>query len=166
MYYILILLLLSGLLHAEESTWKVQAVSVDYDTKKINLLQNVHIQHNFGILHCQKAVITLAPREPEKKKMEAEKIFMQNDVQIELKDGTLLYCDEGEIDCITLEGVFFAKEPRKVIYISFHEEDGKKIPIKTSSQAMKIKMKKNEGSYEIADFHGNDTVTIEFDTRK
>jgi hypothetical protein len=171
MYYpisLLVFLLMPLQVYGEK--WNVQAASVDYDRKKIHLSQNVCIQHSFGTLRCQRAEVFLLPIAQESKRVEPEKIVLKNDVHIELKDGSQLHCDEGEIDCKTLEGSFLAKPPRKVVYISMHEEDGKTYPVTTSSHAMKITMKKREekgtAHYEIANFQGSDAVTIEFDEKR
>ncbi len=144
---------------------QLEANDVDYDGKKIRLAGAVRIDHSFGELLCHKAVILLK-NTPEGKKMVPERILLDGEVEVHLRDGSTLTAGEADLDCSTLEAIFTAQLPVKVVYITSPEDGVKGIPMKASSRAMRVKMKKEGESgsseYYLSDIQGEDSVTIEY----
>lgn len=139
---------------------------MEYDGGKIRLVGDVFIENHLGQIFCDKAVLHLAATggQPLAKGLSPETIWMQGNVKIKLPDGATLTSSEADINCIDLEGVFTAVAPDRVVYIT-HMHDGKqKIPVKTLSNAMRLRLKKAEGSsqYEVSDVKGEGSVAIEY----
>ena len=137
-----------------------------YDGKKIHLDGEVFIEHHFGLISCDKADLLLSTAQPEResKNLTPEKILLCGHVQIELQDGSHLTANEADINCLDLEGYFTAIDPDKVVYTTYFSEGGNKMPVITSSRAMRLKMKKEEGSsqYVFSDMQGEGAVSIEY----
>ena len=141
---------------------QIEANDVDYDGKKIRLAGAVRIEHSFGELYCQKAVVLLAQKDPEKR-ASPDRILLEGDVKVILRNGAHLTSQEADLDCNTLEAVFTATPPTKVVYVTAPTEGIQNTPMKASSRAMRVKMKKNESSeYAISDLQGEDAVMIEY----
>jgi lipopolysaccharide assembly outer membrane protein LptD (OstA) len=144
---------------------EIKAKDVDYDGKRICLTGDVRIEHRFGKLVCDKAIIfLLQSKDDDEKSFTPEYITLEGNVKAELKDGSTLTSQLAEINCNTLEGVFTAANPEKVIYIANMQEGSKTVPVKTSSSAMRIRMKKKENSseYVFSDLQGEGSVSIEY----
>ncbi len=148
-------------LHAGPMT-HIEAHQVDYDGKQIHLVGKVHLSHEFGEITCAKAAVLLMPEQHQS--LTPQRILLQEDVCIKLKDGSQIESDEADIDCQRLEGVFTAAEPKKVMYCTFLQEGKGQVPVKASSRAMKVAMKKSETSstYEIRDVQAEGAVQIEY----
>jgi hypothetical protein len=145
---------------------QLEANDVDYDGKKIRLAGSVRIDHPFGELCCEKAVLLLAEGSETSKKMIPERILLEGQVHVLLQDGSSLVSDEADLDCKTLEAVFTATLPTKVIYTTSKDGGVNGIPIRASSRALRVKMKKdvasNSSEYALSDVQGEDAVTIEY----
>lgn len=143
----------------------IHARDVEYDGTKIRLAGDVFIENHLGQIFCDKATLQLpSGDESMVKGLSPENIWLQGHVKIKLPDGASLTANEADINCIELEGLFTAIPPDKVIYIT-HMQDGKqRIPVKTSSNAMRLKLKRVEDSsqYEISDVKGEGSVAIEY----
>ena len=153
----------------------VKAKDVRFDGKKIILTGDVIIEGRLGIIHCEKAELFLPDFSESSNSdknassatspaLSPERILLQNSVTFELTDGSRLTSDEADINCIDLEGVFSAKPPHKVVYVAYVEEEGVRVPVKTTSTIMRVKMKKDEKSsaYVLSDVQGEGAVTIEY----
>ena len=153
-----------------KSISEIKADDIDYNGKKICLAGSVRIDHHLGMLHCDKAELVLLDGHKEVKNAgpaptsAPERIILQHNVQLEMKNGSSLVADHADINCLELEGVFTAALPHKVVYTTYLEEEGKRVPVITSSQTMRIKMKKDEktAQYVLSDIQGEGAVTIEY----
>jgi len=165
-FFWVIFLFVQPLYAADFPLKEIKASTVDYDGKRVHLAGAVEIHHRFGKLFCNKAIILLSQNSSEQKQMIASQILLFGNVKVYLQDGTILLSDEADINCKTLEGLFRSKEPSKVMYSTFLHDAGKKIPMKATAKAMRVKMKKVEeaGSteYVFTDIHGEDAVSIEY----
>ncbi|MBS0655742.1 MAG: hypothetical protein JSR46_08190 [Verrucomicrobia bacterium] len=144
----------------------LEAGDVDYDGKKITLVGAVHLTHQFGAIACDKAVIILPEREGEAKMLlTPQKILLYGNVNVQLRDGSTISSEEADINCPTLEGVFTANPPLKVVYSTLMVDGKETIPVKASSRAMRVIMKKSEGpnsSYVVHDMQAEGSVQIEY----
>lgn len=143
----------------------LEAGDVDYDGKKINLVGAVKLTHQFGAIACDKAVLLLPEREAEAKMLSPERILLYGNVYAQLRDGSTIASEEADIYCPTLEGVFTATPPQKVVYSTLMVDGKETIPVKASSRAMKVIMKKSDGpnsSYIVHDMQAEGSVTIEY----
>ncbi len=142
------------------SRTKIEADSADYDGKKIRMCGKVFLQHEFGNIRCDKGVMLM--KEGSDKRIDPERIMLYGSVEMVLKDGSILKADEADIHCTTLEGVFTAEAPNKVSYFTRIEEEGKTCPVKTTSRAMRIIMKRENQEYVIHDLQAEGAVNIEY----
>lgn len=150
-------------LHAVNKTG-IEANSADYNGKQISMAGSVYIQHEFGNIRCEKGVMLMKPTS--EKRLDPDRIILSGAVEVVLHDGSVLTSDEADIDCKTLEGVFTAQAPQKVVYITRVEEEGNSVPVKTMSRAMRVIMKKEQNneksSYVIQDIQAEGAVNIEY----
>lgn len=145
----------------------IKAQDANYNGKTIVLIGDVSIDHQFGKLYCDKATLLLQPADAaEGRNFAPEKILLEGKVRAELQNGNSLNAQFAEIDCLTLEGVFTAQEPEKVVCVTFIEgkNDDKKTPVRTSSQSMRVKMVKAEktAEYVFSELKGEGKVSIEY----
>ncbi|MCE5293510.1 MAG: hypothetical protein LLF94_02710 [Chlamydiales bacterium] len=165
MRLLLLFLLLCGSLHAKTS---IQADSADYDGKKIRMAGGVRIQHEFGNIACDKGVMLM--KEAPEVRLDLDRIMLNGSIELILHDGSVLTAEEADINCKTLEGVFTATEPNKVIYLTRVEEDGQAIPVKTMSRSMRVTMKREQNGsgsqYVIQDVQALGAVNIEYQQEK
>jgi len=141
----------------------LEADIVDYDSKKIRLNGHVHIVHQFGEIRCSKAVLLFDAEGQDK--LSPSRILLDQDVSMVLKDGSLITSDEADIDCKTLVGVFVCTPPSKVSYLTRVVDHNEAVPVKATSRAMRILMKKTSGpkpEYVVADVQGEGAVSIEY----
>jgi hypothetical protein len=143
---------------------ELKARDVGYDGRKIRLTGEVSIDHRLGLITCDKAELLMPEESVTGKSLTPERIFLQKGVKLVLKDGSTLSSDDADINCLDLSGVFTADAPNKVVYTTFVEEDGKKLPVITSSRAMHITMKKDENTaqYVLSDIQGEGAVSIQY----
>ena len=144
----------------------LEANSVDFDGDQIRLGTNVHIEHTFGKIRCDKACIMLEEQLPSKKKV-PRTIFLEGNVQIDLKNDSSIVSDKAEIDCKTLQGIFTVTDSEKVIYTTQSNDKGAATLMRTTSKSLQVTMKKvaEEGRkavYSIQDIQGQDADRIEY----
>ena len=162
MILLIIFLLLGNSLYADAVT-QIEAQAADYDGKKIRLSGGVHIMHEFGEISCDRGVMLLT--ENMAKRATPGRILLYGAVEIKLHDGSILTSEEADINCQTLEGVFTAQAPQKVIYLTRLSEGDRTVPVKTISRAMRVHMKKSDGpksEYIIRDVQAEGAVNIEY----
>jgi hypothetical protein len=143
----------------------IEASQVDFDGKKIRLAGDVHINHQFGEIRCEKGVLLLDEQRVQDKKHMPSRILLSGSVEIKLKDGSVLTSDEADIDCKNLEGVFSSTPPNKVTYLTLFLEQGKTVPVKALSRAMRVLMKKSDGpksEYVVSDVQGIGAVSVQY----
>jgi len=144
---------------------KIRAKDVHYTGDEIHLTGEVNIDHKFGEIFCNKAVV-FAAHSPAgvSSSFNAEKIDLFGDVIINLKDGSSIHSDTAFLNCITLEGVFNANAPNQVVWLTHMQDQDKKVPVKTSSSSLKVKMKKGENGdeYAFSELKGEGAVCIEY----
>jgi len=141
---------------------EIEANKAEYDGDKIRLTGNVHIEHDFGEIHCDRGVMLMAKGQ---KRYAPERILLNDNVHVKLKDGSILTSEEADIDCQTLVGLFTAKAPQKVEYLTLMLEGDKTFPVKATSRAMRVMMKKQEipkSEYVIQDVQAEGAVNIEY----
>lgn len=143
----------------------IEANDIDYDGKKIRLTGAVQLNHQFGDIACDKAVLLLSENDTEVKMMTPQRVLLYGSVYVKLRDGSIIVSEEADIHCPTLEGIFTANPPQKVVYTTFMIDGKDTIPVKASSRAMKVIMKKSDGpnsSYVVNDMQAEGSVTIEY----
>lgn len=147
----------------------IEADQADYDGKKICMNGNVHIQHDFADITCDKGVMLMD--EASEKHLSPQRILLYGSVKAILHDGSILTSEEADINCQTLEGVFTASAPQKVIYRTRVEDGQETAAVKTMSRAMRVLMKKQkeEGEkshYVVSDMQAEGAVNIEYELDK
>lgn len=163
--FILLSVQSTTLLFAAPKT-SIEADNADYDGKKIRMVGAVHIQHEFGNITCDKGVLLM--KESSEKRVDPDRILLDGAVSVVLHDGSVLTSDEADINCETLEGVFTAIAPQKVVYITRVEEGDNAVPVKTMSRCMRVTMKKQAGQegqkaqYVVQDVQAEGAVNIEY----
>jgi hypothetical protein len=166
-YAFLIVLLVS--LHSLEGTGlpllpvqQVDAEEMKFENHTLSLTGNVKIVHDFGTISCQEGTLFLPDEKKEADISFVEKIFFRGNVHIKLSDGSELLADEGDIDCSILEGIFRARPPQKVIYISYAADGKERIPVKATSRIITAKITKGPLGYTLGSIRGEGAVNIEY----
>ena len=158
---------------------KLVADDVDYDCKRMILAGSVFLDHAFGTIACDKAVLIFA-QEQENGTDQAvaamptggfsPKILeLHGNVFIALKDGTTLSSDDAEIQCATMEGVFTSNKPNKVYYTTSVQEGTAASKLRAESQAIRLKMTKVGGDnpqYAFTDMQSEGAMNIEYEIQK
>lgn len=140
----------------------IEADSIDYSGKTITLIGNVQLIHNLGNLQCDRGILYLSAAKEANQEIPIDTIFLQGNVHIRYSDGSDLTCDEADINCQTLEGIFTANPPSKVVYSSFAQEKDHKIPIRASGKILKGSIIKSPQGYTLSSLKGEGAVAIEY----
>ena len=163
-----VVLLITPVFAAEKTS--IEADNADYDGKKIRMVGAVRINHEFGNITCDKGVLLM--NDVSEKRLDPERIILEGSVRVVLHDGSILTSDEADINCYSLEGVFVATAPNKVVYVTRVEEGDKAVPVKTMSRSMRVTMKKQAGKagqktqYVVDDVQADGAVNIEYQQEK
>ena len=172
---LLCVLCVAAAVGAEEATpvMKLRAEDVNFDGKQVHLAGSVYVEHTFGKLECEKAVLILEEKQQVGSAIARgfypTRILLEGAVQVELHDGSSLTADDADIDCAKLEGVFTSDLSRKVVYISYVQEGFWRSKVKAESRALRLKMKRGEGKnplYTFTDLHSEEAVHIEYESQK
>jgi lipopolysaccharide export system protein LptA len=139
--FILTCLWLSGKSSAEESM-KIQSGEATYNGTEISLIGNVVVEHQLGTIKARR--LTVLPKTYPHKKMMFSFLKMEEDIQLDLKEGGQFRCQSGEIDEKELKGTFKgnATDPQ-VVYIdpclNKHAKEAS-IPIEIQSLQMQVQL--------------------------
>jgi hypothetical protein len=139
----------------------IEAEHIDFNEKTIHMVGNVKVDHEFGMIRCQEATLLLRQEKKEGETLPVDRILLKENVSIDFSEGHTLLSDEGDIDCLTLEGIFLAEPSRVVTYISYSENGPLKTPLKATSKALKGKITKTPQGYELTALKGEGAVHIE-----
>lgn len=139
----------------------IEAEHIDFNEKKIHLVGNVKVDHEFGMIRCQEATLLLRQDKKEGETLPVERILLKDKVSIDFSNGHTLLSDEGDIDCATLEGIFLATSSTVVTYLSHSENGPLKTPLKATSKALKGKIAKTPQGYQLTELKGEGAVHIE-----
>lgn len=147
---------------------EICADDIDFNGKKMYLTGNVRLTHTFGSLWCDRATLFLAKEHMgDLKHSMPEKILLEDHVKVVMKDASVLTADYAEIYCETQEALFTAKAPNKVEYkTTVAEDEGKRVPIKTTAERIRLKLKKEKSEYVIEDLQGEGAVCIEYQNQE
>jgi hypothetical protein len=139
----------------------IEAEHIDFNEKTIHMIGNVKVDHEVGVIRCQEATLILRQEKKEGETLPVDRILLKENVSIDFSQGHTLLSDEGEIDCQTLEGFFWATSPHVVTYLSCSEDGPLKMPLKATSKALKGKITKTPQGYELTALRGEGAVHIE-----
>ncbi len=162
---IVTLLLMVSFCFAEEmKIEQIESDQIEYKGKKLILTGHVHVLYTFGSIHCDKASLDIAKGKALGAGIGADMINLEGNVVINFPDGDKLEADKADLNCVAMEGVFYADEPKKVTYYTTMDQGTVKAPIKASSKKLRAKLsKEGEGSgYHLADLQGEGSVFIEY----
>jgi hypothetical protein len=140
----------------------VEAEHVDFDEKTVHLVGRVKVVHDFGILCCNEAMLILPQGKQADEQPAVQQIFLKGNVSVDFTDGGRLTSDEGEIDCRTLEGTFFAEPPEKVVYKGYAIDKNRRVPIRATGRALKALIAKTPEGYALSSLRGEGAVNIEY----
>lgn len=141
---------------------QVEADTIDFNEKILTLTGNVSVTHEIGIIHCNTGLLHLNNTKAPTNDLAVQTIFLHENVIIDLSDGSQLRSDEGQLDCLTMEGIFTSHPPAKVVYLSYAQDSHKKIPIRASSRILKAKIIKTPQGYTLSSLKGEGATTIEY----
>lgn len=142
--------LLFSALQAQESSFlqKEDAMIVNsgeaqYDGKEIVLVGQVVVQHSLGQISARRLSVLPSINKDNKNKFGFIKI--SEDVQIQLKGGGELYCQQAEVDYVKLQGIFLGNEIQPdVVYLNRGEEKGEnqriRPPLEIKSSQMNLEL--------------------------
>jgi hypothetical protein len=140
----------------------VEAEHIDFDEKTVHLVGNVKVINDFGTLHCNEATLVLPQGKQADDQPAVQEIFLKGAVVVDFTDGSKMMANEGEIDCRTLEGTFFAEPPEKVVYQGYTMDKDRKIPIRATGRALKAVIAKTPDGFSLASLRGEGAVNIEY----
>ncbi len=140
----------------------VEAEHVDYDEKHLHLVGNVRVEHDFGIMKCHECTLLLRQEKKEGEAMPLDHIFLKEDVCIDFSDGSRLQCDEGTINCGSLNGIFTSTDPRKVVYTTFMANGSTRTPVTATSRTLHASITKTEDGYALKRLQGEGAVNIAY----
>jgi hypothetical protein len=141
---------------------QVEAEHVNLEDKTLHLVGHVKVVHEIGIIRCDESTLVLPQEKKEGESIAVNTIFLKGNVVIDFSDGSHLLADEGEIDCLALEGTFIAIPPAKVTYTSFATDDHQRIPVRATGRALKAKITKTSVGYSLTSMRGEGAVNIEY----
>lgn len=126
------LFLLFSSLQAEESSYfqkddsmVVNSGEAQYDGKEIILVGQVVVQHSLGQISARR--LSAQPSGDKDKKSKIGLLKISDHVEIALKGGGELHCEQAEVDFAKMQGVFLGNsEMPDVIYFNKDEVKGEK----------------------------------------
>ena len=140
----------------------VEAEHVEFDEKTVHLVGHVRVVNNFGTLCCNEATLTLPQGKQADEGPAVKEIFLKGAVCVDFTDGSQVTADEGEIDCRTLEGTFFAEPPEKVVYKGFAADKDRRVPIRATGRALRATIAKTAEGFSLSSLRGEGAVNIEY----
>ena len=141
---------------------QVEAEHVNLEDKTLHLVGHVKVVHEIGVLHCDESTLLMPQEKKEGENIAVNTILLKGKVVIDFTDGSHLFADEGEIDCRTLEGIFIAYPPEKVLYTAFATDDHQRIPVRATGRALRAKITKTPLGYSLTSMRGEGAVNIEY----
>ena len=141
----------------------VEAESIEFHNKEISLRGDVSVKYDMGLIRCDQAIVTLSEKSKDGSTLSPEKIDLFGHVAIDFSDGSTLSSEKGELFCMKREAVFYGSPTEKVVYISYCDEEGKKVPVKASGKKITARIVKDPaGTTSLSDIRGEGAVTIEY----
>lgn len=111
---------------------EIESGKADYREKEVILSDNAIAQHPLGRMSAKQITI-LAPL-----------LTMEGHVLINLKDGSMLTCDQADINYAGLKGSFYSIEPGEVVYtdnkLSGQPTHSQSVPLVIRSRQMDMEM--------------------------
>lgn len=162
---ILACLLFSSICLAQEmDIEQIESDQIEYKGKKLLLTGHVHVRYTFGSVLCDKASLDITKGNALSGGMGTDMIMLEGNVIINFPDGDRLEADKADLNCVTMEGVFTAEDPKKVTYLTSMGQGNDKAPIKASSKKLRAKLtKQGDGAgYHLSDLQGEGAVFIEY----
>lgn len=140
----------------------IEAEHIDFNEKTIHLVGGVKVVHEFGIIQCQEAILSLHQEKKASETLPVDHILLKTSVIIDFSKGSRLFADEGDINCSTLEGTFLSEPPNKVVYFSLSSvEEPSATSFKATSSALQAKITKTPHGYELSSLKGEGAVRVE-----
>jgi hypothetical protein len=136
-------------LHAKEPIFEngdsllVNSGEAQYDGKEIVLVGQVVVQHGLGQISAHR--LSLLPSSLQDKKSKFGFLKINDDVQLELRGGGKLYCQQAEVDYAKMQGIFLGNvDQPDVTYLNTGEGDDpsqeKRRPIEVKSCQMTLEL--------------------------
>ena len=140
----------------------VEAEHIDFDEKTVHLSGCVKVVNDFGTLCCNEATLVLPQGKEADAQPAVQEIFLKGAVSVDFTDGSRITADEGEIDCRTLVGTFFAEPPEKVVYKGYTVDKDRRIPVRATGRALKATIAKTSEGFSLSSLRGEGAVNIEY----
>lgn len=132
-----------GALLDKDDSMVVNSGEAQYDGKEIVLVGQVVVQHGLGKISARR--LALLPSADPDKKTKFALLKISDDVQLELKGGGSLFCQQAEVDYTKMQGIFLGNgESPDVTYLNTGESkesqpDGKP-PLEVKSLLMTLEL--------------------------
>lgn len=123
----------------------VNSGEAQYDGKEIILVGDVVVQHGLGLISAHR--LSVQPSLENDKKNKFGLLKMSDQVQIILKDGGELHCQQAEVDYAKMQGIFSGNQekPGVAYFLSSTEKEanqGLKVPLEINSLEMILNLKR------------------------
>ena len=148
--YFLLLTCLS--LHANESPMVIDSALAQYNGDKIILSGQVSIEHALGKILANQIEITPDPS----KKFKPKNLQLNEAVNVQFNDGSILTCTQAQIDCDQLSGQFQGN----VEYTEATKPNN--APLRLKSEAMEVQLGSHENKINIEQAKAHRNVQIDF----
>lgn len=112
----------------KEDSMVVNSGEAEYDGKEIILTGQVVVQHSLGQISTRR--LSVRPSSNKGKKNKFGFLNIHDDVQIEFKEGGMLYCQQAEVDYAKMQGLFLGNATwPDVVYVNTGEgkENGQEV---------------------------------------
>jgi lipopolysaccharide export system protein LptA len=121
----------------------VNSGEAQYDGKEIVLVGQVVVQHGLGQIFAHR--LSLVPTSNQDKKSKFSFLKISDDVQIDLRGGGKLNCQQAEVDYTKMQGIFLGNEQnRDVIYLNTGEKEETsqelRMPLEVKSYQMTLEL--------------------------
>ena len=135
------LFILSSFLHAHEMPMQVNSGSASYDGKKMVLTGDVVVQHSLGQISARR--LSFNPQA--EKQGNQTSLEISESVEILLKGGGMLQCQQADVDYARMRGIFLGNaELPDVVYRN--EGEKKNAPIEVKSGQMILDLIRQPGA--------------------
>jgi hypothetical protein len=141
---------------------QVEAEQIIYTDTLVTLIGHVSVSHDIGIVRCNKALLYLSDGKQNENDLSIQKIELFDEVKIDFTDGSSLSSQEGEINCQSMESIFTASPPEKVIYTSYAHDEKNSVPVRASGRNLKAKIVKTPQGYSLTSLKCDGAVHIEY----
>lgn len=139
-------------------TGSIASNSASYDGSVLLLDGEVSLEHNFGKMHAEKAVLTRPQQEEGEEEFPFTTIELAETVHLALTSEAEIDCERASLDFASMQGTLTS--PKQVHYV----DKIKSVPFELFSPHLDIHMTKNQETYDIESAHAEKGVHLIYNT--